>query len=149
MSSEVKKISAAETIDLRSRILRPGQPIELCHYPEDDFATSFHLGIFKHNKVVCNGTFLQQGHEKFPQAKKAYRLRGMATDTLYQRQGLGALIIAEALKELKTRECDLIWFNARTSAEIFYRKLGFQCIEEVFDIPLVGPHKIMYKWVKS
>ncbi len=147
MSFEVKQISASETIDLRSRILRPGQGIELCHYPEDNFATSFHLAIFHDGRIVSNGTFLQQGHNDFSHAQKPYRLRGMATDTLYQRQGLGSLIISEALKELNLRGSDFIWFNARTSAEIFYQKLGFKCEEQIFDIPLIGPHKVMYKWL--
>ena len=145
----VKKISALETIDLRSRILRPSQAIELCHYAEDDFASSFHLGIFQNEKIISNGTFLQQAYDKFPQAKVPYRLRGMATDPLFQRQGLGSLIIAQALEELKTRGCDLLWFNARTSAEIFYDKLGFKSLDQIFDIPLIGPHKVMYMWVQN
>ena len=145
MSFETKIVSARETFDLRSRILRPGQAIELCQYPEDHFATSFHLAVFHQGRVVSNGTFLQQGHDKFSNACNPYRLRGMATDWLFQRQGLGSLIIAEAMKELKMRGCDLIWFNARTSAEIFYDKLGFNSLPEIFDIALIGPHKIMYK----
>ncbi|MBC7465930.1 MAG: N-acetyltransferase, partial [Bdellovibrio sp.] len=87
-------ISAAETIDLRCRVLRPGQPKEICHYPEDDFATSFHLGIRNdHGQVICNGTFLQQPHEFFKNAINPYRLRGMASDPLFQKQGLGSIVI--------------------------------------------------------
>jgi GNAT superfamily N-acetyltransferase len=146
---QVQKITAFNTIDLRSRILRPGQTVELCHYAEDEFESTFHLGIVLNNKVVCNGTFILQGNENFLDATCPYRLRGMATDLLFQRQGLGKHIIAEAIVELKKRGCDLLWFNARTSAEIFYDKLGFLALPEVFDIPLIGPHKVMYKRLKS
>ncbi len=146
---KVQRISAADTIDLRSRILRPGQPIELCKYPEDEFSSTFHLGALEKNKIICNGTFIQQPHEKFPKAQLPYRLRGMATDSSRQRQGLGSIIIDQALIELSKLGCDLLWFNARTTAEIFYEKLGFLAMPEVFDIPLIGPHKVMYKWLKS
>lgn len=141
-------ISAAETIDLRSRILRPGQPIEICHYPGDDLPSSFHLGIRNEKgQVICNGTFVQQPHEYFSEAVLPYRLRGMATDTIFQGQGLGSIVIHKALHILTEKRCDLFWFNARTSAEKFYSKLGFEVIGDIFDIPLAGPHKVMYKWL--
>ena len=149
ISIEIRKISAAETIDLRSRILRPGQPIEICNYPGDDLPSTFHLGAIKNNKVICNGTFMQEGHLKFSEAKLPYRLRGMATDTEFQGQGLGVQLVTEAISELEKCNCDLLWFNARTTAEKFYRKLGFVAFDEIFDIPLAGPHKVMYKWLKS
>lgn len=141
-------ITALVTIDLRHRILRPGHDRSICHYAEDNFSSTFHVGIRDvSKKVIANGTFMQQGHESFATAKKPYRLRGMATETGFQKQGLGRLIINFAEKELRQRNCDLLWFNARTSAEIFYQKLGFSTDPVVFDIPTVGPHKIMYKWL--
>jgi GNAT superfamily N-acetyltransferase len=145
----VNLIQAEDTIDLRSRILRPGQNLELCRYPEDNLPTSFHLGIFEGNKVICNGTFIQQGHSHFPSAKLPYRLRGMASDKEYQRQGLGQALLKEALVYLKQKNCDLIWFNARVSAEGFYKKLGYQKIDEIFDIPTIGPHKVMFQWLNT
>lgn len=144
---KVKFISGNECVDLRHRILRPGQPIENCIYAGDDSDNSFHIGIVNSdNKIICNGTFVQEGHKEFPHAVLAYRLRGMATDTEFQKHGLGRMVIEAAEAELKKRNCDLLWFNGRTSAEGFYKKLGYTSIENVFDIPLAGPHKIMYKW---
>jgi len=141
-------ISTEQTLDLRSRVLRPGQSIENCKYPEDNAPTTFHFAAIENNKVICNGTFIQQSHTLFATAERPFRLRGMATDPIYQRQGLGRLVIEAALLELKNRKADLLWFNARTSAEIFYQKLGFLTIEDIFEIPTVGPHKVMYKWLK-
>lgn len=146
--SQVTFITAEDTIDLRSRILRPNQALENCKYLEDNDANTFHLGIFIEGRLVSNGTFIQQPHSHFENMNRAYRLRGMASDTQYQRQGLGRLIIEAALAELKKRNSDLLWFNARTSAEAFYKKLNFETIEEIFDIPLIGPHKVMYKLLK-
>lgn len=146
--NQAQKISAAQTIDLRSRILRPGQSIELCHYPEDNFSSTFHLGISSSGKIICNGTFIQQAHEKLNSAALPYRLRGMATEPIYQKQGLGSVIVYAGLQELEALGSDLLWFNARTSAESFYTKLGFDSFAEIFDIALIGPHKIMYKWLR-
>lgn len=144
---QVQEIRAEDTIDLRSRILRPGQEVELCHYPEDNLPTTFHLGIFGNERVICNGTFIQQGHSYFSEAKYPYRLRGMASDKKFQGQGLGSKLLCHALQQLKAKNCDLLWFNARTSAENFYRKLGFESTGEIFDITSIGPHKVMYKWI--
>lgn len=142
-------IPAKLTYDLRQRLLRPGQPLSQCMYAEDEAPSTFHLGLqdFESRKIISNGTFIQQGHDLFPTAKKPYRLRGMATDLPFQRQGLGQKIIHAALVELKLRHCDLLWFNARTSAEKFYLKLGFTADDKVFELPLIGPHKVMYKWL--
>jgi predicted GNAT family N-acyltransferase len=145
---KVQKISAEDTIDLRQRILRPGQPIEVCHYREDHFPTTFHLGITIKEKVVCNGTFIQQNHELFLNATKPYRLRGMATDFEFQKKGLGALLFKTALHELQAIHSDLLWFNARTSAEKFYISLGFEATGPQFDIEGAGPHRVMFKWLQ-
>ena len=147
-SKIVQLITAEQTIDLRSRILRPNQSIEKCSYPEDNFESTFHLGIFHEGRIISNGTFIQQSHDNFVGAKLPYRLRGMATDAHFQKQGFGKQIIEQALVELKKRSCDLLWFNARTSAEGFYTQLKFNAIETVFEIPDIGPHKVMYKWLK-
>ena len=141
------KITFNDCIDLRSRILRPDQPIKNCHYAGDDLASTFHLGILKGTQVLSNGTFILEATPKLPEAKLSYRLRGMATDYNYQKQGLGKLILEAALLELKKLHCDLLWFNARLSAERFYKKMQFEALEEIFEIPSVGPHKVMYKWL--
>lgn len=147
-SNEVSFISSELAMDLRMRILRPLHPREACVYAEDNFESTFHLGIFENNKVISNGTFMQQAQPKLPEAKLPYRLRGMATDNNQQKKGLGQKIIIAAEAELKKRNCDLLWFNARVSAEGFYQKLGYTAIEEIFNIDTIGPHKIMYKWFK-
>lgn len=146
---DIQKISAEQTLDLRSRILRPGQPLELCKYAEDHLPTTFHLGVFLENKIICNGTFIQQSHPDYSVAKYPYRLRGMATDFAFQKKGLGSLLLNAAQKELIQQQCDFLWFNARVSAEKFYLKLGFEVNDTIFDIPTIGPHKVMYKWLKS
>ncbi len=141
----VVHISSIDCIDLRSRILRPNQPIELCHFAEDHFESTFHLGIFKNGKIISNGTFMQNTNPHFTENKNVCRLRGMATDTQFQGQGLGRLILEKAEAILTEKNCEILWFNARESAFGFYEKCGYKKIGDMFDIAGVGPHKVMFK----
>ena len=54
----VNFISANQAVDLRSRILRPGQRIENCLYSGDFDAGTFHLGVLVDARIVSNGTFM-------------------------------------------------------------------------------------------
>lgn len=144
---EVKFITSQQAYDLRDRVLRGTRSVESNVYAEDELPTTFHVGVVQGERVLSNGTFMQQEHAEFPTAKLPYRLRGMATDPEAQGNGLGKLVLTEALNELSRRQADLIWFNARLTAEDFYRKLGFVALDDIFDIPSVGPHKVMYKWL--
>ena len=141
-------INANETIDLRHRILRPDQDVTVCQYAQDHLSSTFHVGIRDVNKkIISNGTFIFEQNILFKDAVKPYRLRGMATDIHLQKKGCGRLIIQFALEKLQQIQCDLLWFNARTSAELFYAKLGFSSDSVIFDIPTIGAHKVMYKRV--
>lgn len=144
---KIQFITAEDTMDLRSRILRPGQPLEACRYAEDNLVTTFHIGVLIDGRIVGNGTFMQQQHPDLEAFQLAYRLRGMATDPEVRHQGLGRLILETAENELKKRQCDLLWFNARVSSEGFYHKLGYDVIGNIFDIAGIGPHKVMYRWL--
>ena len=148
----IEQIMAAQTIDLRTRILRPGQPIEICHYPEDNLSSTFHLGAFIAEEgfdrvLAANGTFMKDISPYFPEARNSYRLRGMATDLHYRGMGLGSQILQQGEMLLKVMNCDLLWFNARENAFQFYEKNGFSITGDMFDIPGAGPHKVMYKWL--
>ena len=142
----IQFISTEQCMDLRTRILRPGQDIKHCQYNEDGDSHTFHLGVLnKENKIICNGTFMRTNHALFPNAQNAYRLRGMATDKDYQGQGLGTLLLQEAFNILKVRGCDFLWCNAREKAFLFYERHGFKTIGDMFEIPGAGPHKVMWK----
>jgi GNAT superfamily N-acetyltransferase len=138
-------IKSQDCIDLRSRILRPNQRIELCHFDEDNFESTFHLGVFKNDQIISNGTFMLSTHSYFSKNKNVYRLRGMATDPAFQRQGQGRLILEKAEDILKGKNCEILWFNARESAFGFYEKCGYKKTGDMFDIADVGPHKVMFK----
>lgn len=140
----IKHITWQQTLDLRSRVLRPGYPIEDSHFKGDDDPQTIHYGAFDGDSIVGVATFLP---EKFADLKAANpsRLRGMAVDPSRRRSGAGRAIIEYAEHELRTRGVDLIWFNAREVAFPFYSALGFDFFGALFDLPGIGPHKVMFK----
>ncbi len=148
ISEEAKKeiilVPSEETWQLRQKILRPSQTLENCKYNCDSDPSCFHLAYKIHNHTVTVASLYIESHPLL-NAGTPYRLRGMATDTNFQGQGYGELVVLKGFEILATKKCDLLWCNARLRALPFYMKLGFQVIGDVFEIEGVGPHKVMYK----
>lgn len=145
---QIQLISAEQTYSLRHKILRPHEPFEAVKYADDFSAGAFHVGAFFAEKIVGIATFASEHHaavEKLYSGKNSYRLRGMATDFDFHGQGIGAAVLHFSFAVLRQKQCDLLWCNAREIAFPFYEKLGFRFVGELFDIGVIGPHKVMYK----
>lgn len=141
---KIQQLSAEQTWPLRHQVLRPHQTLQDCIYPQDQDQQSFHIGAVVDGKIACIASFHVENHSEL-KSQFAYRLRGMATDPAFHQKGLGRAVLEKSLDELRERKCDLLWFNAREIAFPFYEKLGFQYLGDYFDIPGIGPHKVMYK----
>lgn len=129
---------------LRQQVLRPHQTIEGAKWPRDLDADCFHVGAFAGSHNLCTATFFPEAYPQLP-AQNPYRLRGMATDPESRRLQLGRQVLDLGVRELQKRECDLLWCNARQVAFGFYEKAGFSYLGDLFDIPEVGPHKVMWR----
>ena len=140
----IREISVEETYPLRHIVLRPGQPPESYHFPADHERDTFHLGAVIGTEVVSIATFLRRSHELF-EIGSQYQLRGMATHPAFRGRGLGAAIIRSGLQLLQERSVELLWCNARVPACEFYLKSGFHVNGEQFEIPLSGPHLVMWR----
>jgi len=143
---QIQLIQPALAIPLRHKVLRPNGRVEDCHYPQDLLTTTFHVGAMFEGDIFGVATF---HHEAFPdlKAQLPYRLRGMATHAKFRGQGVGRLVLNRGLEELRKRKCDLLWFNARQVAFPFYEKMGFLYQSSMFEIPSIGPHKVMYNYL--
>lgn len=141
---EIKQITAEESRPLRHQILRPHQTLADCIYPGDEIPESFHMGAYIDKELVCIASFFPQKTERLPQSRQ-YRLRGMGTIEAYRGRSIGASVLAEGERIAKEKGYELIWCNARTSACPYYEKQGYLSFEHIFDIPGIGPHKVMYK----
>ncbi|WP_299682908.1 GNAT family N-acetyltransferase [uncultured Tenacibaculum sp.] len=137
----VKKIKAEETYFLRKEILRKN--IDLPYVFEGDLdKTTFHLGVFEGDTLVCIGTFMKNNLENLK--GNHYQLRGMATSVAGRGKGFGKLLLGFATNELEKQKIDFLWCNAREVALKFYEKNNFEIIGEKF-INIAGPHFKMYK----
>ena len=141
---EINKVDAEKIRPLRHSELRKGQDFSTTSYLKGYEEGTFHMACTVDDKIITCATFYAQTSMKI-KSNKAYRLRGMATDSNFQRKGYASDLMQESFKELKKRDCDMVWCNARLGAVDFYKSVGFKIIGEIFDIAEIGPHYYMYK----
>ena len=67
-----------------------------------------------------------------PDARAAWQLRTMATDPAARGTGAGIALVEDGLERLRAAGADLVWCNARATAEGFYLRLGFATVSEPF-----------------
>jgi predicted GNAT family N-acyltransferase len=140
----VLRISASDTYPIRHQILRPGRPIESCHFQGDEDDQTFHLGAFVESKLVSVASFFFEKHPALD-APYQYRLRGMATLPEHRFNGLSSELLKMGFPIVKQNFCQLVWCNARLEAKGFYEKVGFVPTGEIFDVPEIGQHILMFK----
>ncbi len=125
----------AVLLDLRARVLRPGQPPERSRFIGDDDPNSVHLGAFVAGRCVGVASLL-------PEA--GLRLRGMAVEADARGTGIGTALLTRVHQIAEERGQDL-WCNARKAAVGFYQKHGWTIEGDEFSIPDIGPHYVM-RW---
>ncbi len=141
---EVKAISAEDTYNIRQEVLRPGYPIDSCHFDGDHDEQTFHLGAFVDGRLVSIASFYFDRSDKI-QEENQYRLRGMATLPNFRGLGLSKALLSTGFPLIKQNFCSHVWCNARKSAVGFYESTGFEGIGEYFEIENVGTHLLMAK----
>lgn len=146
---EIKEISAEETYAVRRPVLRPGMPAEECIFQGDEAPDTIHLGAFVQGRLIAVASYMHSKNPLF-EAPVQYQLRGMAVLEEFQKQGLGKQLLKKGEEILNNRFSDpLLWFNARETAIDFYKKFGYQTRGEIFMIPNVCPHIVMFRQLKS
>ena len=147
MELSVRRISAAETRQLRHRVLWPhlSSP-EVCVIDIDEREDAFHVGVFADERLISIGSFFAMESPRLA-IQPQYRLRAMATDAEFRRLHAGDTLIQFALQELGLRGVVVLWCDARLVAVPFYEQLGFKKFDDVYEVPLIGPHHFMWKEV--
>ena len=141
---EIKKITAFETIIVRHPVLRPGRPIESCHFDGDDLLTTSHFGLYFENQLAGVISEFKVQNKLFSEENQ-YQIRGMAVLSEFQKKGFGEALLEYCENEIRLKSGNLIWFNARKTAIGFYEKSGYGILGDSFEIPDVGPHYILFK----
>ncbi len=127
----------SKVVQLRALVLR--QPLGL-QFTTHDLKSDQHELIFalmlKNSPIACV--------QIRPLSKTLVKLRQMAVNPAYQRQGLGKKLIQKVEVYLQTQGVRHIELNARKTALKFYQKLGYKITsDEFFEIGL--PHFKMMK----
>ncbi|MFC4817858.1 GNAT family N-acetyltransferase [Flavobacterium sp. GCM10023249] len=143
---ETKTITSELTYIVRQPVLRPGKPIESCHFEGDDLHTTIHFGLYKDSALVGVVSVFEAKNNHF-ESETQYQVRGMAILDSEQQKGYGNFLMAEVEKLAKNNKVKIIWFNARESAVNFYKKLDYQIFGTAFDVVGIGTHYIMWKQI--
>jgi GNAT superfamily N-acetyltransferase len=139
----IREITARDAHPLRRAVLRGGDAASDVHYPQDDDPASFHLGVDDDGELVGIASFTP-AETPYRSGVRAWQLRGMAIAPTHQGQGLGAALLADAVKRVRAESAHVLWCNARDTALGFYDGLGFIVHGDGFVTPDSGlPHHVM------
>jgi GNAT superfamily N-acetyltransferase len=120
----VIELTAGQTHPLRLDVLRRGTSSRDVAFPEDELATTLHLGIELDGVVVGISTWIQNAHPDLP-AMRGIQLRGMATAPQFQGHGIGGLILETGVERMFASGYEVVWARARDTALDFYERHGF------------------------
>ncbi|MCG2610737.1 GNAT family N-acetyltransferase [Flavobacterium sp. SM15] len=140
----IHQIEAEETFSVRQPVLRPGKPIETCHFDGDNLGTTAHFGLYEHDDLIGVVSVYKVTNPAFSK-REQYQIRGMAVLQEFQRMGIGEQLVKKVEHYVKEKKGELIWFNAREKAVKFYEKLDYKIKGEPFDIKEIGTHFVMHK----
>ena len=150
LGGRVRKIDVEETLELRQRVLRPGQSPHELVYPGDRDSSSLHLGAFDGERIVGVASVYRQEMEGasakglgFLSGEGVWRLRGMAVDDGCRGKGIGGELLRACVAWIERSGGTVLWCNARVLAEAFYVAHGFVRLGDVFELPGIGPHVVM------
>ncbi|HEY4324101.1 MAG TPA: GNAT family N-acetyltransferase [Mucilaginibacter sp.] len=139
----IKFIAVEDLLEIRNEVLREGKlTLDDCRFPTDKLAGAFHLGYYINDQLLCIASFHPQDYEGFE--GKGYQLRGMATIEKYRGQGLGNQLLNFAIVYMRGQKVNYLWCNARKKALQFYLNMGFEVISAEFEVPVIGPHHVLY-----
>jgi GNAT superfamily N-acetyltransferase len=139
---ELRRATLEEILSLRHVVLRPGRPFETARFDGDDDPGTRHFGAFltsTGDAVACVSCMRRPRG-----GADAWQIRGMATRGDLTGQGIGRALLAHALAALGAEGGPrLCWCNARVTALRFWQRADWSVASDVFDIPDVGPHRVV------
>jgi len=145
----VVRSSATETAELRRAVLRPHLRIEEMALGGDQNPDTAYLSVRAVGRagVVLGCVRLEPvpcpwSAELDVPGRAAWQLRAMATDPSARGTGLGRRLVHTAVDHVTAHEGDLIWCNARVSAQGFYARLGFRTVTEPFVVDGVSEEHV-------
>ena len=122
--TEIVEIAAADTHDLRRRVLRDGTPSDVVDWEGDAEPGTFHLGALTPDGLIAISTWLRRRYPDRP-AEDAVQLRGMAVDPDHRGTGVADRLLVTGLERCAAEGATVVWARARVAALSFYVRHGF------------------------
>jgi GNAT superfamily N-acetyltransferase len=148
----VELVPAWTTWPLRQEVLRPGRAVRDCIYPGEGDPRAAHGAALRRSDppgadlvVLAVGVVMPE--DPSWAAGPGWRLRGMAARPDVRGQGLGRRVLDLLIGHVADQGGGLLWCNARTPALSLYERAGFLPRGDVFDLPEIGPHLVMWRTV--
>lgn len=144
---KIEIVPIEEILALRTRALRPHfEPGQLAHFEGDECEDSLHVAAREGGDVIGCVTFMRRPAPFAPE-EPAIQLRGMAVAAARRGEGVGARMLARGmdLLAIHASPARVLWCNARERAVPFYARQGFVTHGEYFDVPVIGPHVVMWR----
>lgn len=138
----VERVAAAETYELRHRVLGRGRSPADVAAPDDEDPDSGHFVVRVDGEIVGTGTVRRRSLAA-ADPRSQWQIRGMAVLPEAQGQGLGSQVLAAILDHVGAQDGGLAWCHARIRAEGLYRRAGFTVVGEPFDDPVAGRQVLM------
>jgi GNAT superfamily N-acetyltransferase len=150
----VKLVPAWTTWPLRQEVLRPGRAVRDCLFPGEDDPRASHGAALQRGAgsggeftVVAVGVVLPEAPAWEPEAEDGWRIRGMATRPGSRGQGIGSWVLDFLVGRVAGAGGGLLWCQARTPALHLYERADFVARGDVFELPEIGPHQVMWRTV--
>ena len=119
----IQAITAAQTYDLRHRVLWPDQPLDYVKLPDDDAGQ--HFGAFEAGQLVAViSLFVNPGGEA--------RFRKFATEPARQGRGIGTALLRHTIAAAVAQGAQALWCDARQQTLAFYARFGLRPAGDVF-----------------
>jgi len=150
----VEVVPAWTTWSLRQEVLRPGRPVRDCIYPGEDDARATHVAALQRTRptgsdfsVLAVGVVMPEAPAWESEADDGWRVRGMATRPESRGEGLGSRVLDLLIGHVAAHGGGLLWCHARTPALHLYERARFVPRGDVFELPEIGPHQVMWRTV--
>jgi thiamine transport system ATP-binding protein len=132
MGISVVELSTDQTYDLRRRVLRTGTPSSDVRFRGDDDPATTHLGLADHTGAVVAISSWTAKPCPIAPTDHDVQLRGMAVEPDLAGRGLGATLLTAGLDRAFAAGAETVWANARDTALDFYRRHGFEVVDDGF-----------------
>ena len=119
---EIRAIQAEDTYEIRQKVMWPHKNIEFIKVEDDK--EGFHLGLFENDALMSVVSVFYKNQEA--------QFRKFATLTASQGKGYGTKLLDFIFQEMRKKDVQRIWCNARRNKAAFYTKFGMKTTDVFF-----------------